>query len=253
MKSQLRKTVVLLCLPLLTRCVHQSPDRNTKINPIEDRMAALEIDLRDQSVEIARLQALIRQLKKSQPTERSETTLGSLIQKKAISEDKKPVPTLKLKPEESESLSLVSPLMADSETIVDSSQELMQNYYRGLQLVSDKKYEDAIDSFRLFIKENPNHVYADRAQYLIADSYFKNKEYAMAIVAINLLETKFPYTLKLPEALYRRGLFLIEMNQKTQAKITLSQLIKKFPKEPVSLIARKKWSELDQDSQTQVH
>jgi TolA-binding protein len=253
MKSQLRKTVVLLCLPVLARCVHKSPDRKAVVNPIEDRMAALEIDLRDQSREIARLQGVIQQLKKSHPTERSEETLGSLIKKTVPSDETKPVPTLKLKPEESEFSSQVSPLMADSETIVDSSQELMQNYYRGLQLATEKKYDDAIDSFRLFIEENPNHIYADRAQYLIADSYFRNKEYGMVVVATNLLETKFPYSLKLPEALYRRGLALIEMNQKSQAKLTFSQLVKNFPKEPVSLVVRKKWSELGLDSQTQVH
>ena len=50
-----------------------------------------------------------------------------------------------------------------------------------------KKYEDAIDSFRVFVNENPHHLYADRAQFLISNIHFKNQDYGMVIVATHSL------------------------------------------------------------------
>ncbi len=253
MKTFVRKSLVLFSLPLLTRCAYFTKERKQKINPMEERISALEIDLKEQAREISRLNSTIQQLKKTKTPEKDELTLGALIQPKQELEEKKILPTTKLKPEENDEVPSVSPLMAEAETIADSSHEPLQNYYRGVQLRNDKKYEDAIDSFRSFIHQNPKHVYADRAQFLIIDSHFRNKDFGMVVVSTNLLETQYPYSLKIPEALYRRGLAYLEMNQNAQAKLTFAQLIKDFPKTPIALIARKKWSDMGTESQTQIH
>jgi TolA-binding protein len=71
-------------------------------------------------------------------------------------------------------------------------------------------------------------------------------------VATNLLETKFPYSLKIPEALYQRGISFAEMNQMAQAKLTFSNLMKNFPKDPMADAARRKWVELEKDSPTRI-
>lgn len=189
--------------------------------------------------------------------------INSLTPKKATTsaqttpsdENQEPIKNLvttKIKPENSDEVRAISPLMEDAETIVDSSQDLMHTYYRGLQFFNEKKYEEAIEAFRTFINESPKHVYADRAQFLIADSHFQNKDYGMVVVATNLLETKFPYSLKIPEALYRRGISFSEMNQMAQAKQTFSNLMKNFPKDPMADAARRKWVELAKENPTRI-
>ncbi len=258
MKSTLPKSLVVICLLGLARCASVPKSKSAILSPLEDRLMALEMDLKEQSKEITRLNALINQLNVKSSTETAPLTEGALIQKPPIKSNSTKVvmprslSVIKIQPKQSEESVAVSPLMEDVETIADSSQDSMHSYYRGVQLYNDKHYEEAIDFFKSFVTENPNHVYADRAQFLMADSHFKNKDYSMVIVATHLLESKYPYSLKLPEAAYQRGIAFIEMNQIAQAKLTLSNLIKNFPKDPIVGAARKKWVELSKDSSTRV-
>jgi len=247
MKATLRKSLVIICSLSLARCASIPKPPKVVVNPLEDRIAALEINLRDQSHEISRLRGVIQSLTPKKTANRTQVPVSE-----GAEELNKNPTTLKLTPGNPEEVRSVSPLMEDAEPIADSSQDIMHTYYRGLQLVNDKKYEDAIEAFRSFISESPNHVYADRAQFLIADSHFKNKDYGMVVVATNLLETKFPYSLKIPEALYQRGISFAEMNQMAQAKLTFSNLMKNFPKDPMADAARRKWVELEKDSTTRI-
>lgn len=254
MKSKLAKSFVVISLLGLVQCVSMPKAKKTMINPLADRLSALEMDLKDQSKEIARLNSIIQQLRKKNVAHDPNATLGTLMRKvKAepiVSEknENPSLPVVKIKPKPEEDSEAISPLMQEVETIVDSSQGSMQTYYSGLQLYKDKHYEDATEAFGAFIKENPNHVYADRAQFMIVDSHFRNKDYGMVIISTNLLESKYPFSLKLPEATYERGIALAEMNQTAQAKVTLSDLIKNYPKDPVADLARKKWAELNKNS-----
>jgi TolA-binding protein len=247
MKAIFRKSLVVICFLSLARCASVPKKPKVVVNPLEDRIAVLEISLRDQSQEISRLRGVINSL-----TPKKTTTAAQVSAPETNQEPIKNLPTTKLKPENSDEIRAVSPLMEDAETIVDSSQDTMHTYYRGLQFLNDKKYEEAIEAFRSFINESPKHVYADRAQFLIADSHFKNKDYGMVVVATNLLETKFPYSLKIPEALYRRGISFAEMNQMAQAKLTFGNLMKNFPKDPMADAARRKWVELAKENPTRI-
>lgn len=240
------QTLALICLLLLVRCGSSPKPKKVVINPLAERITALEMDLKDQSKEMARLHSLIHDLRQPKSITKTENSDEDLkFQHPAP-------PVVKLKPQDKEEIRPISPLMDELETVADSSQDSMQSYYRGLQLYQQKKYEDAVETLRAFISENPNHVYADRAQFLIADSYFLMKEYGMVIVATNLLETKYPFSQKMAEATYKRGIAFIEMNDLAQAKTALNQLMKNFPKEPSAELARKKWAEISKDSPTRV-
>jgi TolA-binding protein len=257
MKRAIQNSLMVLGTFCLVRCASNSGQTKVLLNPLEERIAALESELKEQNQQVTRLATAIQQMKKASQVSVSETQSSRHDSKpdysqQSATETSKKVSVVKLAPEGREEPNLISPLMEDTETIADSSQDAMSVYYRGVQLLNSRKFEDAIDSFRQFLKENPHHVYADRAQFMIADSHFKNKDFGMVIVATNLLESQFPYSLKLPEALFERGLAFAEMNQRAQAKLTLGNLMKNFPKDPMAEIARKKWVELSQDHSPRV-
>lgn len=137
------------------------------------------------------------------------------------------------------------PLIAPQEdTVADSTHETMHFYYEGTQEMNERNFDKAVKSFTQFLSESPEHVYADRAQFLIMESYFKNKEYGLALVASNLLETRFPHSVKLPEALYQRALIYLSLDQKTKSVQTLKSLIQNFPHSPVYSLASDKLSSL---------
>jgi len=244
MNSRLTQTLALFVMFSIVRCASHPKPQKIVINPLAERISALELDLKDQNREISRLNQLVREL-------RQQKTAQKNTEAKAVEVQPDP-PTVKLSPQENDETHPVSPLMDEVETIADSSQDSMHTYYRGLELYKGKKFEDAIEAFRAFINENPQHVYADRAQFFVVDSYFLMKEYGMVIVAANLLESKYPYSQRMAEATYKRGLALLEMNQEAQAKAALSQLMKNFPKDPSAELARKKWAELSKNSSSRV-
>lgn len=122
----------------------------------------------------------------------------------------------------------------DGESIADSTHETMHLYYRGLQQLQEGQYEDAQASFREFLKLSPNHVYADRAQYLVAEAHFKSHELGLVVIATNVLESRYPHSFRVPDALYKRALALDGMGQPDQARATLRDLLKRFPKDPTA-------------------
>ena len=136
-----------------------------------------------------------------------------------------------------------SPL--DGETVADSSQEVMHLYFKGLSQLQDRRYEEALKSLREFLKSAPDHVYADRAQFLISRAHFLNQDYALAVVATNLLESHYPYSFKLPDALLERADSFGRLGQEDEERATLSSLMKRFPASPASTTARQKLAKLD--------
>ena len=129
-------------------------------------------------------------------------------------------------------------------TLADSSQENMHYYYEALANLREQQYDKALQSLHRFLSLDPQHVYADRAQFLIAHTHFTNKEYGLAVVASNLLEARYPYSFKLPESLYERGLAYLEMKQEGQARNTLKNLIQNFPQSDSAQDAAKKLAQL---------
>ena len=258
MKLLLRKSLVLLCLLALVRCSHLSSSTRAKEKPSYDRLLAMEIQLKDQAHEIAKLKSLVGQLSPKSTAKTQEATLGTLMNGQKSVDRNKEVPTTKLMPPEriketTESVAQSdSPLIDSAETIADSSQELMQTYYRGVQLLEGQKYEEAIDTLKAFLRQNPDHVYADRAQFLIVDSHFRNKDYNMTIIESQGFEDKFPYSFKMPETLYRRGVSLVQLKQVDRARMTFDQLVKEYPKDPLAQMAQKKWASLQSGLNSQI-
>lgn len=112
-------------------------------------------------------------------------------------------------------------------------------YLRGLQSYEAKEYGDAIEVMTRFLKLAPTHVYADRAQFLKADAYYKNAEYAMVLQETKDFEAKYPYSFRLPDVLYKRGLAYSKMGQKEYAASHFDQLLKRFPDTEVAALSKK--------------
>lgn len=117
----------------------------------------------------------------------------------------------------------------ETETVADSADEWMHHYYRGLSLVAENEYELAVTEFKRFIYVEPGHVYADRAQYWIAESYYRAKEYEMCVLAANGFLLRFPYSIKVADMLYRRALALSSLGQSAAAIASLKDLLRRHP------------------------
>jgi TolA-binding protein len=229
----------------------------------EERYLILKQQVREQEAQIDRLNAAIEALK-ARPKETRHT---------AAEEKERRLPVKKLSPaktlddedaaEEAEAAaetgeetldaipesewrdsSAKTPSAASGTLVADSTHEVMHLYYRALDRIKARDYDGALGDLREFLAAEPDHVYADRAQFQIADVHFRNKEYGLAVVATNLLEARYPHSFMLPQALYERGVSYEEMGNGAQASTVLRELVKRFPADPAADQASKKLAAL---------
>ncbi len=129
-------------------------------------------------------------------------------------------------------------------TVASSDFESMTWYQQGLEQMRRGRYDHAISAFTQFQKQNAEHVYSDRAQFWIAESYFQNREYGLAVVNFNLVASRYPHSVKVPESMYRAALCHLEMGQKRPAQGLLRDILRQYPADQVVTSASRKLAEI---------
>lgn len=130
------------------------------------------------------------------------------------------------------------------EVVADSRHEPMHLYFRAFQALENGHPDEALQHLEQFLIIQPNHVYADRAQFLIAEAQFRSHEYGLALTEYQALERKFPYSFKVPESMFQRALILLQMDQKEGARALFRELLSKYPTHPTAKMALRKVTEL---------
>ncbi len=133
----------------------------------------------------------------------------------------------------------------EDEVVVDSSENGMHFYFKGLRLFRDAAYDPAVQAFQHFLENGRDHVYADRAQYLITEAHFLNHEFSLAILAASQMQARYPDSLRMPEALYRRAASFAGLGQKENAKVTLRDWLQAYPRHPLAAEISRQLASLD--------
>lgn len=237
-----QRSCFILSVWLLSSCALLSDTDSKKnvtfVDKNEERYWELTDKVSQQDRQLKELQSTVNALKVT--LEKKEKVAGS-VDKKTIAPVAKKSSREITAPDEDP----LAPLQES--TIVDSRHETMHHYFTGLTQMEEGHYDLALNSFREFLKQNPDHVYADRAEYQIAEAHFLNKDYGLVIVTTNLLENRYPHSFRLPEAIYKRGLSFSSMKQWESARDTYKELLRKYPASPVAKLASQKLGELPRD------
>lgn len=136
----------------------------------------------------------------------------------------------------------------DGELVADSSFESMHLYFRGMQLRKDKKLDEAISAFREFYETFPDHIYADRAHYMVVQCLYDNREYQLAIVSANQMLGRFPHSFRIPEAIYYRSMSYREMGNVEEANDGFREVIQGYPKTEWARLSREYLGSMGQRS-----
>ena len=99
--------------------------------------------------------------------------------------------------------------------VAGSPREEIGAYEEAFTRYRAQEYEAAIDRFRAFLQTHPSSDYADNAQFWLAECHFKLGDYEQAVLAFEEVVEKFPEGNKVPDALYRQGIALLEIGKKT--------------------------------------
>ena len=110
-------------------------------------------------------------------------------------------------------------------------------YQTGFQLLTQKKYDDAVKSFQSYLSDYPTGKYAVNAHYWMAEVYYLQGKVDQAETEFNTVVTQYPTTQKVPDSLLKLVLIHVAANKTDQAKQELQKLKKDYPNTTAAKLA----------------
>lgn len=112
-------------------------------------------------------------------------------------------------------------------------------------LAAKKAYDNgdlnaAREGFKNFLKQYPKSENADNAQFWIGETYYREKWYEKAILEYQKVIEAYPKGNKIEASLLKQGFAFFNLGDKANARLILSDLIKKYPKSNEANIAENK-------------
>lgn len=122
--------------------------------------------------------------------------------------------------------------------IPDTPEDLLiksDSYYQR------EKWYQAQELYKAFLARYPGHDRSDYAQFMLAESYYNNREYPLAAVEYQILMNNYGYSEYVDDALFKLGLCFYQQSPKYQrdqqmARDALSkfnQFMQTFPNSPL--------------------
>ena len=111
-------------------------------------------------------------------------------------------------------------------------------YDAGIKAFDQRRYKDAVVSFKDFVAAYPKHNLASNAHFWEGESYFQMQDYARAALAYQEVIANFPGSAKVQSAMLKQGIALHNAGKKDAAKERLNELVKRYPSSPEATRAK---------------
>ena len=118
-------------------------------------------------------------------------------------------------------------------------------YRSAFQLVKDKKYNNAEDTFNAFLYLFPESNYAANAQYWLSESIYALNDFTNAMVNFARVVEKYPNSSKVADAKLKIGYCYYEIKKWKEARFIFSSIVKDYPNTSLSQLAEKKIKSMD--------
>ena len=201
---------------------------------LEDRTAQLDSLLREQIELTNRLRADLA------------STLGGMDERMGIVESKLEDLGHRF-PELYQKIDLVKQQISKKDTteVSDTTKPLInvdpkQLYDAAYLDLTKGKYDLAITGFSNYLKYFPETEQADNAQYWLGECHYAKKNYTKAAIEFHRVLENYSTGDKVPSALYKLGLSLLELKSVGQANKYFQELVDKYPHTQEAKLAKKK-------------
>ncbi|HDZ56795.1 hypothetical protein LCGC14_2593240 [marine sediment metagenome] len=113
--------------------------------------------------------------------------------------------------------------------------------YQAIQdLIHDqKKYDEAISGLYEFIDKYPEGDLTVNAYYWLGEVYLVKPQLEQARQAFSIVATRYADHRKAPDAVYKLGVTLDQLDKKADARRQMEQVINDYPKTEAAKLARK--------------
>ncbi len=103
-------------------------------------------------------------------------------------------------------------------------------YDAARNLMTQRKYKEALDGFTAFLVKYPDHPMADNAMFWRGDCYFSLGDFPHAEQELGGALARFPQGIKAPDTLLKLGMTEDKLGQPDKARAYYDKLQKEFPK-----------------------
>ena len=117
-------------------------------------------------------------------------------------------------------------------------------YSNGLRDITSGKYDLARSEFQDYLKFYGDTDLASNAQFYLGEIAYSQKQYDQAVDEYEKVLNNYPKSFKLAPARLKRGMALIELNQKTAGVKELREVVKRYPGTEEERRARAKLKDL---------
>jgi tol-pal system protein YbgF len=105
-------------------------------------------------------------------------------------------------------------------------------------------FRSAIHALDAFVARYPQSIYAAAAQFWLGSSYYAVKDFPSAIKAQQALLEHFPDSPRVPEALLNIAASQVELNDRKNARLTLTRITKDYPNTEQARLAQERLATL---------
>jgi tol-pal system protein YbgF len=159
-------------------------------------------------------------------------------------------------PPPSRSGGAIAPSVAPAPRAAGSGATAEESYQAAYLDFSKGLYPLAVSGFRDFLRRFPDSALADSAQYWIGEAYFsmaratasqpdKSREnLEQAVQEFRKVMVAYPRGSKVPTALYKEALALVELKQTALAQARLQYLVEHFPQSEEAPLAKERLASL---------
>ncbi len=118
----------------------------------------------------------------------------------------------------------------DTATVAGTQPGPSQLYQKGLDLINRGSYATGRAVLQEMLTTYPTSDLAPDAQYYLAESLFKEKNWAAADPAYAAVVSSYPNSSRVRNALYKRGQVAVQLGNIPQARQYFEQVIARFPR-----------------------
>jgi len=118
-------------------------------------------------------------------------------------------------------------------------------FAEGERQYQSKSYEEARRALRQFINKHATDPRADNARFLVGEAYFHEARYAAAIGEYQKVIDGHPKGDVVADAFWKNGVAFFKLKSCTEARVFLQEMMRRFPKSPLSKKARETLDEID--------
>ena len=169
-----------------------------------DRLADLNQEIAELREQIAELRGQVEEARHVADQALGEAEAARRSPSPAASE------TPPVKPAESQPLASSPAIDDDSPT---GTGKEVQDYEAAFRLYRAGDYKAAIDKFQAFVQNHPHSDYADNALFWMGECHQKLGDFVLAAVTFERVSKEFPQGNKVPDALYRQAVALLEIGK----------------------------------------